>query len=151
MAIARRLVVRILQVLVPYTELRAFSDRNPSDATWLPSPPNGSVGVVSIFVSKERIELSLSSGARLVDILRTPARTAWLFHEHNPIGAAMADRIESERTKLQSIPSAGTWPSGTRAVLWESRPDHDRHALELACDGQARGPVDPNPAVRKWQ
>src|SRR5205809_9757 len=44
-------VVRILQIAVPWTELRRFSDRKPPRATWLPPPPDGSVAVVSIFLS----------------------------------------------------------------------------------------------------
>src|SRR5262245_31477213 len=50
-------VVRVLQILVPHSELRAFADRHPTDdVTWLPMPSEGSMGVVSIFISSLMID-----------------------------------------------------------------------------------------------
>jgi hypothetical protein len=50
-------VVRVLQILVPHSELRAFADRSPTDdVTWLPVPPAGSIGEVWIFISKPGID-----------------------------------------------------------------------------------------------
>lgn len=128
-------VVRVLQVLVPDSELRSFAERNPRDITWLPTPPEGSVAVVSIFVSAQGNELPLrrvDHSVIAIGNLQVSTRTAWVVYAHNPIDATMATLIASERAKLTCIPGAARWPRGTRATLWESREDHNRHALELA-------------------
>lgn len=129
-------VVRVLQVLVPYSELRRFTGRNDRDVTWLLAPPKGSVVVVSVFISAQGIELRVPSNthaATVVGNVSTSTRTAWLVYARNPIDAAMAHLISDERAKLSRIPGATSWPLNTRAALWESRGDHDRHVLELAC------------------
>ena len=129
-------VVRILQILVPHSELRPFSHRNDRDITWLPTPPEGSVSVVSIFVSAQGIKLAAPNGAppeTVVGNVRTSSRTAWLVYAHNPIDAATAKFLDDERMKLRGNPEAATWPPCTRAAMWDSREDHDRHVLELAC------------------
>ena len=56
-------IVRVLQIVVPHAELRAFVDRGPREVTWLPIPPEGSIAVVSIYVSAPDIELPFPSGA----------------------------------------------------------------------------------------
>jgi hypothetical protein len=125
-----------LPVIVPHSELRAFTERNHHNVTWLPTPLEGSVAVVSIAVSAPGIELPLPSGAHapiVVGTVRTSTRTAWLVYVHHPPDAALATLIADERAKLQHIPGAASWPPGTRAALWESRGGHDRHVLELAC------------------
>src|SRR5215510_3988745 len=46
-------VVRVLQILIPHSELRVFADRNPTaDVTWLSLPSAGSISEVWIFISK---------------------------------------------------------------------------------------------------
>jgi len=128
-------VVRILQVIVPHSDLRSFIDRNPSpDLLWLPTPPEGSVAVVSIFVTTQATVLQLSScppGTIVVGKVPTSIRTAWLVYTHTPIDAAMAKVIDSLRAQLTRAVSL---PSGTRRVVWNSKEDHDRQVLELACD-----------------
>ncbi len=128
--------VRILQVLVPHSELRSFIDRNPRDVTWWTPPPEGSVAVVSIFLTGQDVKPSLPSGsstAIIVGKVRTSTRTAWAIYSHHPLDGALAKLVDVERTKLAREAQAASLPQGTRAVLWESREDHDRHVLELAC------------------
>jgi hypothetical protein len=129
-------IVRVLQVLVPYSELRPFTDRNDRDITWLPLPPEGSVAVVSIFISAQGADFSLPTSAHATSIVgnvRTSIRTAWIVYAHNSLDAVMAKLINDERAKLKQILGVASWPLNTRAALWESREDHDRHVLELAC------------------
>jgi hypothetical protein len=129
-------MVRVLQIIVPHAELHSFVDRNPHEVTWLPMPPEGSVAVVSIFVSAPGVEPPSPRGAHgplVVGTVPTSIRTAWVVYTHHPPDAALAQLISDERAKLQRIPGAASWPPGTRAALWDSRPDHDRHVLELAC------------------
>jgi hypothetical protein len=128
-------VVRVLQILVPHSELRSFTDRIDDDITWLPTPPEGSVAVISIFISTQGIEVSAPNSthaAMVVGNIRTSTRTAWLVYAHHPIDATMATVISDEHAKLERIPGAGSWPLNTRAAVWESRKDHDYHVLELA-------------------
>jgi hypothetical protein len=130
-------VVRILQVLIPHSELRSFTTPDDREITWLPVPPEGSIAVVSVFVTTPGIERLLPSAdhpAIVVGKVPTCARTAWLVYANNPLDAASAKLVDEERTKLKQIPGAQSVPPGTRAAVWESRQDHDRHVLELACD-----------------
>ena len=129
-------IVRLLQIIVPHSELRPFIDRNPQEVTWLPMPPEGSVAVVSIFVSALDIEQPFPGGANsplVVGMVPTSIRTAWVVHAHHPPDAALAQLISDERAKLQRTLGATSLPQGTRAMLWDDREDHDRHVLELAC------------------
>ena len=131
-------VVRVLQVIVPHSELRPFVDSDSiSDLHWLPTPPEGSVAVASIVLSPVKAELEIPSGDRsgmIIGLVQTSIRTAWLIYAHNPIDAEMAKIIAGEHETIRHLPEADGCPSGTRAALWESRSDHDRHVLELACD-----------------
>lgn len=130
-------VVRVLRILVPYSELRPFAGRDNADIAWLPVPPEGSIGVVSVFIAAPDVVLEPPEtvpSASLIGTVRTSIRNAWAFYAHNPIDEATARMIAEERAKIGRIPTrAGGWPPGTRAALWESRTDHNRHALELAC------------------
>jgi hypothetical protein len=128
--------VRALQIIVPHTELRSFVDRELRGVIWLPRPPEGSVAVVSIFVSQLNVERPFPSGAHsplVVGTVRTSIRTAWVVYAHHPPDAALAQLISDERAKLRRTLGAARLPPGTRATLWEDRADHDRHVLELAC------------------
>lgn len=127
-------MVRVLQIFVPRTDFRAFVDRNSSPVTWLPTPPDGAVAAVSIFVSTGIADTSLPAGASLVGQVRASTRTAWVVYAHTPVDAAIGRMIGAARARIPPGPGAGKWPAGTRTAIWESRPDHDRHVLELACD-----------------
>jgi hypothetical protein len=129
-------VVCALQVLVPRSELRSFTDRNSSDITWLPKPPEGSVAVVSIFVTTQGVKFPLPSGvhtAIIIGHVQTSIRTAVAIYAHHPMDAALAKLVDDERKKFTRDPRATSLPLNTRAILWESRKDHDRHVLEVAC------------------
>jgi hypothetical protein len=126
-------VVRVLQVLVPHSELRSFADRNPTaDVTWLPVPPAGSIAVVSIFISKAGIDLASDvPDAIIVGNVRTSVRTTWVLYVHHPMDPVWAKLVDDERTKLKT--RAANSPPGTRAVLYEHKEGYDRKVLELAC------------------
>ncbi len=127
-------VVRVLQVMVPHSDLRPLIDRKPQDLTWLPTPPEGSLAVASIFVTTQATALQLVScppGTIVVGKVPTSIRTAWLVYAHTPIDAAMAEQINVARAKFHDIPVSRHWP---REALWESKAGHDRHVLELASD-----------------
>jgi hypothetical protein len=126
-------IVRVLQVLVPHSELRSFADRNPTaDVTWLPVPPAGSIGVVSIAISKAEINLaSYVSDEIIVGNVRTSICTAWVVYVHHPMDSVLAKLVADERTRLMI--RATNSPLGTRAALYEHKEGHDRKVLELAC------------------
>ncbi len=128
--------VRVLQIIIPYTELRQFTDRNNQKITWLPLPPENSVVAMSIFITAKDIGISLPDqpdNIYVVGNIETSIRTAWLIYTHHPIDSALAKIINDEKEKLKQIPDAEKWNPNTRAALWESKEDHDRHVLELAC------------------
>ena len=128
--------MRILQIVVPHSELSSFHDRDDRDITWLPSPPEGSVSVASVFVSEQGMQLEgPPDGVTLVGTVRTSIRTAWLVYSYHPIAEGTAKLLDDERMKLRGkLEAEGvTCPPGTRVALWDSRDDHDRHVLELAC------------------
>jgi len=129
-------LVRVLQILVPHSELRSFPERKPRNITWLPAPPEGSLGVISIFVTALANNLPLPNGADmpiLVGKLPTFTRVAWVVYGHHPVDHALEKRVDQERAKLKHLPGVATLPLNARAALWEDREDHDRHVLELAC------------------
>jgi hypothetical protein len=130
-------VVRVLQILIPHSELRSFADRNPTaDVTWLPAPPGGSIGAVSIFISKpeiERFSLGDVSNAIILGNVQTVIRTAWVVYVHYPMDPTLAKRVDDERMRLKRNPRAVNSAAGARVQLWEHKEGHDRYVLELAC------------------
>jgi hypothetical protein len=73
--------------------------------------------------------VELDEGAYWVGGIQAGERLASSVYAHNPIDSLLEERIRDARSKL--VQPAGLAP-GTRAVLWDSRADHLRHALELA-------------------
>jgi hypothetical protein len=128
-------LVKALQVLIPHSELRQFTSRNDRDVIWLPTPPDGSIAVVSLFISIPIVDLSLSpdSAATILGKIKTSTRTAWLVYLHNPIDVIMEKLISNEKGKLRRISDFTDLPPNSRAILWEHRQGHDQHVLELAC------------------
>jgi hypothetical protein len=128
-------VARVLQIIVPCAELRSFIEQNPHEVIWLPLPPEGSVGVVSIYVAALGLEPPFPSGAHgpfVVGSVPTSIRTAWVVYTHHPPDAALAQLIDNERAELQRALGATSLLPSVRATLWPAREDHDRHVLELA-------------------
>src|SRR5262245_57444236 len=115
-------VVRVLQILVPHSELRVFADRNPTDdVTWLPMPSAGSIGIVSIFVSKPGIDRLVADVPDafphpiFVGSVRTSIRTAWVIYVHHPMDAIQLKMIDDERVKV--VTRAAKFPPGARVNL----------------------------------
>ena len=132
-------VARVLQILIPFSDLRLFATLDDAELTWLPAPPMGSIAVVSIVVAPPDAELCTpegSSSTHIVGTVRTSLRNAWAFYAHNPIDESLARTITLEREKLKDVPVPSGLPPGTRAMIWDSRADHDRKVLELAHDGR---------------
>jgi hypothetical protein len=129
-------VARVLQILVPQSELRHFVERDDARVVWLSSPPAGSVAVISVLVAPPLAELMPpeTSSAALVGTVRTNFRNAWVFYAHCSIDATLGRTIAAEQVKLERLPKPVRVIPGTRAIVWDSRPDHDRHVLELACE-----------------
>jgi hypothetical protein len=126
----------VLQIIVPHAELRLFIEQDPREVTWLPMPPEGSVGVVSIYVAALGLEPPFPSGAHgpfVVGSVPTSIRTAWVVYTHHPPNGALAQLISNERAKLQRALGATSLPPSARATLWPAREDHKRYVLELAC------------------
>ena len=129
-------LVRALGIGVPASELRSAIGQDDDAVVWLPAPPEGSIAVVSIFLTPAGANLEAAPEARHATIfgkVQTSIRSAWAVYAHNPIDQATARMIEHERARLKAIPAPATgWPAGTRASLWEDRTDHNRNTLELA-------------------
>jgi hypothetical protein len=125
---------RVLQILVPQSELRHFVGHDDSKVVWLPLPPADSVAVISVLVAPPLAELvpSETSSAALVGTVRTNLRNAWVFYAHSSLNAALEQTIAAEKKKLRRLPKPVRVVPGTRAIISDSRPDHDRHVLELA-------------------
>lgn len=128
--------VRVLQVLVPRADLRRFSERKSGDVQWVPLPPEGFIGVTSVFLTETGTGLGLpeKQGPLVVGRLKTSTRDAWVVYSCNPIDPELALVINAERSRFKVMNGGKKLPEGTRATLWDSREDHDRHVLELACD-----------------
>jgi hypothetical protein len=135
-------VVRAIQILIPESELRMSPIDEDKRITWLESPPPNSVGTISLFIASKGLQLSPPSnvpGARIVGRLDTTIRSAWLAYAFTYLDAQLGKLIEFEKARLRSVLANITVPPGIRTSLWDSRNDHDRHVLELACDSDNAG------------
>jgi hypothetical protein len=129
-------MVRVLQILVPQSELRRFTRNEGAGVVWVPAPALDSIAVVSAIVAPPLAEVTpeMSSNACLIGTVRTNLRNAWVFYNHCSPDATLRKIIAVEKAKLRRLTERVTVPPGTRAIIWDSRPDHDRHVIELACD-----------------
>jgi hypothetical protein len=128
-------VVRVLQILVPTSELRSFLEYKTGEVVWLQPPESNLIATVSVILAPPLAEIeppAALASARLVGTVRTSLRNAWVFYAHSSIDETLKGIIATEHAKLRKLPSPATVLPGTRAVMWDSRPDHDRHVLELA-------------------
>jgi hypothetical protein len=129
-------VARVLQILVPQSELRHFVGRDDARVVWLPPPPPAdSVAAVSVLVAPPLAELvpPETSCAALVGTVRTNLRNAWVFYAICSIDAALCRAIAAQQTTLTRLPKPATILPGTRAVVWGFRPDDGcLQVLELA-------------------
>lgn len=130
-------VTRGLRILVPHAELRRFAGHDDGAVVWLRPPDPGSIGTISIIFAPSQTNLELPAdlpSARVVGLVSTGLRDAWVLYAHSVPDATWTRVIATERAKLAALPRPTTISPNMRAVVWDSRPDHDRHALELAYD-----------------
>lgn len=126
--------VRVVQILIPGTELRIFTDRDGGDVTWLVPPDPNSIGTVSVVLVRGSwtIELDDSLQEHFVGEVQTGTCSTLVFYAQTPMDNTLAQKIGAARASLGKLPVDYSVPSGTQVVFWDSRPDHDRHVLELA-------------------
>ncbi len=130
-------VVRAIQILIPESEMRISPKEKSKEMTWLEAPPCGYVGTISLFISERDFQLDLPSnvpGAMIVGRLETDIREAWIAYAFTAPDEQLAKLIELEKRRLNAKTASMEIPSGTRASLWDSKDNHDRQVLELACD-----------------
>lgn len=130
-------IVRAIQILIPESELRISAKEESEKITWLETPPPNSVGTISLFITEKDLQHNLPSnvpGATLVGKLDTDIRRAWISYAFTAPDDQLAQLIEFEKRRLKSRIADMEIPPGTRASLWDSKDNHDRHVLELACD-----------------
>ena len=130
-------IVRAIQILIPESELRISAKEENNKITWLETPPPGSVGTISLFITEKDFQLELPSnvpGATIVGNLDTDIRWAWISYAFTTPDDNLAELIEFEKRRLYSRIANIAIPPGTRASLWDSKNNHDSHVLELACD-----------------
>jgi hypothetical protein len=130
-------IVRAIQILIPESELRISPTDESKRITWLDMPPPGSVGTISLFITGKSIQLETSSavpGATIIGKLDTHIRLAWIAYAFTYPDDQLAKLIQFEKRRLNLALANIAIPPGTRASLWDSKNDHDRHVLELACD-----------------
>lgn len=130
-------LVRGLQILIPENELRTSAALDNKGITWLKAPPLGCVGTMSLFITDRCLQLDIPTGvpgAMIVGKLDTSIRTAWITYAFTNPDDELTKLIEFEKSRLNMMLSKIAVPPGTRASLWDSRTDHNRHVLELSCD-----------------
>lgn len=145
-------VFRIARILVPGTELRPspISEKD-RKIIWLPSPPNGCVGIITILLATVSMDHD-EAAPGLVGIVRSNlphehctglnpiSRVAMVFSSTSSIDDHLASVIATERAKLQSV---GEPNAGTRATLFDFVGDqHEISVLELAHDLSNLGNLD---------
>lgn len=127
-------IVRVLRILIPESELREASMNDNKGVTWLPIPLQGTI---SLYLTTPSTQLPETiQGAWMVGNMNTRSRNAWITYASTPLDDTLTQLIALEKQKLYAISMNDVVPPGTRATLWESKDEHDRHVLELAYDGQ---------------
>lgn len=135
-------ISRALQVVVPCSELRAFSSSDEQQMRWLPAPPPDSVSVVSIFITNKlggEPWPGANLGAKPLGVVATGNRVTWAIHANNPIDDITKVWIEQHRKKVSGMPGAANAPHGPgiRVTLWgfrENQTKADPYCIELAWD-----------------
>jgi hypothetical protein len=130
-------IVRAVQILVPASELRDIKIDKSKDITWLTAPPKGAIGTISVFICKSGETITIPCDAEnqwIVSVLDTPLRQAVITYAFTYPDDSLTQLITYEKGRLTSLTKDKCFPHGTRATLWDSRKDHNRHFLELACD-----------------
>jgi hypothetical protein len=135
--IPRTTKVRVIQVVLPESELRTHDDgaEQPDDVRWLAPPPADHVSVVSILVvpASMSMEWTPQLNAEPVAALVAGSRTFWVLHGSNPINADSSRLIEEERKSLMQRRGADALRGkNVRAAIWVKRKDHERYFIELA-------------------
>ena len=59
---------------------------------------------------------------------------AWITDAFTYPDDQLTKLIEFERTRWNTVLENTAVPPGTRASLWDSKNDHNRHVLEFSCD-----------------
>lgn len=132
-------IVRVLQILIPESELRVATMNDNKGVTWLPIPRQGTIGTISLYLTTPLTQLELPEtvqDAWMIGNMNTRSRNAWITYAFTPLDKTLTQLIALEKQKLYAISMNDVVPPGTRATLWDSKDDHDRHVLELAYDGQ---------------
>lgn len=135
-------IVRVLQILIPESELRESKMNDSKGITWLPMPPRETIGTISLYLTTPRDQLKLPEGAQdvwMIGNMNTLVRNGWITYAFTPLDQTLARLIEFEKKRLYSVSIVTEIPPGTRATLWDSKDSHDRHVLELAYDDQNFG------------
>ncbi len=133
-------LVRVLQIVVPNSELRAFPSKEEKQTTWIPSPPQDSVSVVTIFIKKPNAEDEVWPGAaegiKPLGVIPSENRIAWAVYSDNPIDDNLREFIARHRLMVANRPKAASAPRGpeTRMVIWGARDEHCLFLVEYAWD-----------------
>lgn len=130
-------IVRPIQILIPESELRISAKAEDKKISWLDTPPPGSVGTISLFITEIGYNLRIPqdvSGAAIVGKLDTDIRWAWITYAFTTPDKKLAEIIDFEKRRLMTAIANMGIRQGTRASLWDSKQSHDRQVLELACD-----------------
>jgi hypothetical protein len=130
-------LTRVIQIVVPHAELRSFQSKHDTEVTWLPGPPEGFMGVVSVFFFKPGTPFNIPTAGqsvRPVGLVATDLRIALAVYAHAPIDEASAHYLNTERTRLAQAASEAQVPKqdGVRFAAFASGAQHNRAFFEIA-------------------
>jgi hypothetical protein len=100
---------RAIQILIPSSELRNFTEEQPKQRTWIPPAPENSMVVISIFISRNGAEEpwpAYKEGALLVGEINTPNRKAWVVYKNQQVPEDFERYILIGRVVVEELPGA---------------------------------------------
>jgi hypothetical protein len=131
-------LTKAIQIAVPHSELSEFASKEDPQTAWLPPPGPSQASVVTLFVGPKEEEHTSwpgeAHGSALVAVAIAGRRLAWLVVKNHYIGPDMATELDRYRRQVEGM-HRPVGPSGTRAIVFGSRPNGERFYVEFGWDG----------------
>lgn len=131
-------VVRVIQILIPDSELGIFSSDEKTPMRWIPAPGVGRATVFSVFVAEPPNSYQWESPERDGHLLGTmigPTRSTWLVHTEQELDASIIEMIEKGREQTFSMTPKELLteePGGIRMCLWGMSGTSECFFIELS-------------------
>ena len=130
-------VVRIAQIVYPFSDLTQFQTDDASPMAWIPISPQDDAAVVSIFVAEppSAFDWNGPESGNLLGYMHAPTRLTWVVHTSQKLDPALLEYAANARRRAEGMPGSLPVPRNDPAVrmfLWGNQSvPHDIFFLAL--------------------